>query len=70
MSKQRKTCQWSGSPCEFPAVLGEKFCRTHRIEMIRRMEADGYLEPLPAPPARRRRSEREDIDATKFGTDA
>jgi len=52
---EAKSCEM----CAAPRVHGERFCPTHRAEMIRRMEDDGYIRPaykrrmparLPGPP--------------------
>lgn len=40
-----KRCQWDGG-CRFEAIPKERFCPLHRKAMLRRMEADGYLQPL------------------------
>jgi hypothetical protein len=61
-----KTCQWDGG-CTGAAKPGERYCPVHRVQMLRRMERDGYLQPLPVKPERRGRSAREDVRETKFG---
>jgi hypothetical protein len=41
-----KPCQFAG--CDKRAIRKEKYCPRHRREMLRRMEAEGYLEaPVP-----------------------
>jgi hypothetical protein len=42
-----KPCQWHEG-CRYDAVWTERFCPAHRKAMIRKMEMDGYLEPLPS----------------------
>ena len=62
-----KCCQWDG--CRDEAISGERFCPHHRKAMLRRMERDGYLQPLPPKPERRKPSQQEDVRQTKYGLD-
>jgi hypothetical protein len=62
-----KPCQWSG--CAHVAVLTERFCLAHRKQMIRRMEADGYLQEIPGKTPRRPDEAKENRRETKYGVD-
>lgn len=35
--------------CDGEAVKTERFCSTHRREMLRKMKESGYLQPVPPP---------------------
>ena len=61
-----KPCQWDGGCCK-DALPKERFCPAHRVAMLRRMEADGYLQPLPQDTAPRSNGQCEDVMETKFG---
>ncbi len=63
-----KCCQWDGG-CRFDAIPKERFCPLHRKAMLRRMEADGYLQPLPPEPQERHPAAQEDVRQTKYGLD-
>lgn len=62
-----KPCQWAG--CADQAIPTERFCPAHRRAMLARMQQDGYLQELPDPTPRRRKSAREDRTETRYGTD-
>lgn len=62
-----KLCQYRECGCGYAAVAGERYCPTHRHEMLMEMERSGYLTPLPDDGPRRRKSAREDVTETKFG---
>ncbi len=63
-----KCCQWDGG-CGFDAIPKERFCPLHRKAMIRRMEKEGYLQPLPPQQEPRSDGQMENTHETKFGLD-
>jgi hypothetical protein len=63
-----KYCQWQGG-CLRDRVPTERFCALHRKIMLRRMEDEGYLQPLPPKDAERGDGQTENVHETKFGID-
>lgn len=51
------------------ALGGEVYCRECKFLVIEAMHASGYLTPLPPATRGRSTNEKEDIRATKYGTE-
>jgi hypothetical protein len=48
--------------CDEPRVRSERFCRTHRREMLRKMKEDGYLATIPKERVEEEAEEEKDPD--------